>query len=105
MLTTSHKANYTIQEWKDIFSRRGIDVFNLKALPENINNVSRKDEIVSWVNLNPLSEEFIIIDDDRSLNELPGFLMENLIQTSPYIGLTEAHLENIKSLLSKNYLH
>jgi len=105
VLTTSHKANYTIQEWKDIFIRRGVDIFNLKALPENIYNVSRKEEIVNWVNLNPLSEEFIIIDDDKSLNELPGFLKENLIQTSPYIGLTKAHLENIQSLLSKNYLH
>ncbi|MBV4357892.1 HAD domain-containing protein [Pinibacter aurantiacus] len=105
VLTTSHKANYTIQEWKDIFSKRGIGVFNLKALPENINNLSRKEEIVNWVNLNPLSEEFIIIDDDKSLNELPGFLKENLIQTSPYIGLTDAHLENIQLLLSKNYLH
>lgn len=98
VLTTSHKANHSIQEWKDIFSNRGIDLVNIIALPENINNLSRKDEIVNWINLNPLNEEFVIVDDDRSLNELPVFLKENLIQTSPYIGLTEAHLENIKPL-------
>jgi hypothetical protein len=105
VLTTSHKANYTIQEWKEIFSNRGISVFNLRTLPENINSLSRKDEIINWVTLNPLNEEFIIIDDDKSLNELPDFLKENLVQTSPYIGLTEAHLENIKQLSSEKHFH
>jgi hypothetical protein len=105
VLTTSHKANYSIQEWKDIFSNRGITLSNILALPENTNNLSRKEEIVNWVNLNPLNEKFIIIDDDKSLNELPGFLKENLIQTSPYIGLTETHVENLKQLLPKSFLH
>lgn len=105
VLTTSHKANYTIQEWKDIFKNRGISILKLKSLPENIDNLSRKEEIVSWITLNPLSEEFIIIDDDRSLNDLPNFLKKNLIQTSPYIGLTEAHLENIGIISSKKSLH
>ena len=101
ILTTSHKSNFSIEEWKNIFKNRDIKIGKLKSLPENINNLSRKDEIVNWFNINNVGENFAIIDDDKSLNELPAYLKENLIQTSPYIGLTEEHLEAIKSILYK----
>ena len=98
MLTTSHKANFSIEEWKSIFKNRGINIEKIKLLPENFNNLSRKDEIVNWFNVNYVDEDFVIIDDDKSLNELPNFLKDNLVQTSPFIGLTEEHLEAIKSI-------
>lgn len=101
MLTTSHKSKFSIDEWKSIFKDRGIDIEKIKLLPENITNLSRKDEIVNWFNVNNVDEGFVIIDDDKSLNELPNFLKENLVQTSPYVGLTEEHLEAIKSISHK----
>ena len=103
VLTTSHKSNFSIEEWKNIFKNRGIKIRNLKSLPENIDNLSRKDEIINWFNVNNVNEDFVIIDDDKSLNELPAYLKENLIQTSPYIGLTEEHSEAIKSILDKGF--
>lgn len=101
MLTTSHKSKFSIDEWKSIFKNRGINIEKIKSLPENFDNLSRKDEIVNWFNVNNVDEDFVIIDDDKSLNELPGFLKENLVQTSPYIGLTEEHLEAVKSISLK----
>ena len=101
MLTTSHKAKFSVEEWKSIFKNRGINVEKIKSLPDNFNNLSRKDEIVNWFNVNNVDDNFVIIDDDKSLNELPHFLKKNLIQTSPYIGLTEEHLETIKSFSHK----
>lgn len=101
MLTTSHKSKFSIEEWKSIFKNRGISIEKIKSLPENFNNLSRKEEIVNWFNVNNVDEDFVIIDDDKSLNELPPFLKENLIQTSPYIGLTEEHSEAIKSISHK----
>ena len=98
VLTTSHKAKFSIEEWKSIFKNRGIDIEKIISFPENFNNLSRKDEIVNWFNVNNVVEDFVIIDDDKSLNELPNFLKENLVQTSPYIGLTEEHLGVIKSI-------
>ena len=95
---TSHKAKFSIEQWKSIFKNRGINIEKIKLLPENFNNLSRKDEIVNWFNVNNIDEGFVIIDDDKSLNELPNFLKDNLVQTSPYIGLTEEHLEAIKSI-------
>lgn len=101
ILTTSHKANYSIEEWKSIFKNRGIQIEKIKSLSGNVDNLSRKQEIVNWFNMNIIDEDFVIIDDDTSLNELPGFLKEHLILTSPYIGLTEEHLEAINSILHK----
>jgi HAD domain in Swiss Army Knife RNA repair proteins len=101
VLTTSHKSKFSIDEWKSIFRNRGINIEKIKLLPENFNNLSRKDEIVNWFNGNTIDEDFVIIDDDKSLNELPDFLKKNFIQTSAYIGLTEEHSESVKSVLHR----
>ena len=100
MLTTSHKSNFSVEEWKNIFKNRNINVENLECLPANVGNTSRKDEIVNWFNANTINDDFIIIDDDKSLNELPDFLKKNVVQTSPYIGLTEEHLVLALAILS-----
>jgi|SRR6218665_560173 len=101
MLTTSHKSNFSIGEWKSIFKNRGINIEKIKSLPENINNQSRRQEIVNWFNANKGDENFIILDDDKSLNELPEFLKDNLIQTSSLVGLTDEHLGAINSIIDK----
>lgn len=101
VLTTSHKAKYSIEEWKEIFKTRGLSIEHIKSLPENTAHLSRKDEIVSWFNLNVIEEDFVIIDDDKSLNDLPPFLKENLVQTSSFIGLTEEHRGVIESIVRK----
>ena len=99
MLTTSHKGNFSVEEWKSIFSKRNINIENLQCLPTNVDSLSRKDEIVNWFNINNISDDFIILDDDKSLNELPTFLKGNLVQTSAQIGLTEEHLEIAKAII------
>lgn len=104
MLTTSHKSRFNIQEWKEVFQRRGITVNNLKSLDESNFGVSRKDEILNWVNLNTINDDFVIIDDDKSLNALPQFLKDNLILTSSMVGLTDSHFDIIKSKIG-NKLH
>jgi 16S rRNA C1402 (ribose-2'-O) methylase RsmI len=90
MLTTSHRHRYTVAEWKAIFHRRGIRVSRLKKL--NTTGRTRKDELVAWFSTNPVVEDFIIIDDDKSLHELPLHLKDRTIHTSPLVGLTEGQL-------------
>lgn len=101
ILTTSHKEKFSIKEWKTIFKNRGIITEKLKTLPENKKNLSRKDEIENWFNSNNLDELFIIIDDDKSLNELPYLLKQNLVQTSSHIGLTDEHKVAIEFIFNK----
>ena len=90
VLTTSHKYKFTLEEWKNIFLRRNITFNNISRLPENINHLSRKEELLHWFTAEKAAEKFIIIDDDKSLNGLPYFLKSKLIQTSGSVGLTES---------------
>ena len=69
MLTTSHKSRYSVEEWKNIFSLRWIEVNNLGKLDDNVSNRSRKEEILSWVNVNGVPNNFIILDDDKVLKK------------------------------------
>ncbi|MFN6074673.1 MAG: HAD domain-containing protein [Fluviicola sp.] len=93
VLTTSHKHLYSLTEWKKIFEKRNIQVSEITRLPENKNHSSRKQELLDWFNVNGITEDFIIIDDDKSLNELPEFLKCKLIQTYGSIGLTDSLAE------------
>lgn len=99
LLTTSHRSRFNVEEWKTIFKNRGIIITNLNSLPEYSFSSTRKEEIVKWVNMNHLNEPFLILDDDNSLNDLPNYLKENLVQTSSHIGLTENHLPAIEAIL------
>jgi hypothetical protein len=102
MLTTSHKSNYSLHEWETIFKTRGIQAKKIKSLPVNLNHLSRKEEISSWFNVNTINEDFVIIDDDKSLNDLPNYLKDHLILTSSYVGLTENHLDEIRNIFNGN---
>lgn len=89
VLTTSHKHSFTIEGWVEIFETRGVIVNNVSRLPQNINNLSRKQELLEWFTSENSLEKFIIIDDDKSLNGLPENLKNRLIQTSGSVGLTD----------------
>lgn len=88
LLTTSHKTSYSLKEWKNIFKKRNISLHRISRLSENVNYSSRKQEIIDWFATKKDNKVFIIIDDDKSLNDLPSFLKNRLIQTSSSIGLT-----------------
>lgn len=90
LLTTSHKDSFDLNQWKSIFENRGITVNKIDKLPKNVNHLSRKDEILNWFNSNKTTENFIIIDDDKSLNALPDVVKNKLIQTSATVGLTDS---------------
>ncbi len=101
VLTTSHKSKYTNEQWKNIFAVRGIQVAHLKVLDDNVTCLSRLGEVLKWLNENSVQEEFIIIDDDKSLNDLPPLFKHKLLLTSPMIGLTNSHLEQIEFILNR----
>jgi hypothetical protein len=103
MLTTSHKSRFSVEEWKNIFIARGIEVKNLGKLDESSFGTNRRDEILSWFNLNDTNENFIIIDDDKSLNGLPPHLKKNLILTSSMLGLNDSHLAAIEAVKEKQW--
>jgi 16S rRNA C1402 (ribose-2'-O) methylase RsmI len=101
VLTTSHKHNYSLKEWKKIFERRNIIVKKITRLSENINHLNRKDELLNWFSAEHISEKFIIIDDNKSLNDLPGFLKNKLVQTSGSVGLTDYLADEALKIINK----
>jgi hypothetical protein len=88
VLTTSHKSSFSITEWQSIFKNRGLNV-TIQKLDDNIFNLSRKDEILNWIDNKWSNENFVIIDDDKSLNGLPVELKEKLVLTRGLVGLDE----------------
>jgi hypothetical protein len=98
ILTTSHKESYTHTEWLSLLSTRNIKVNKLKILPANTERLTRREEIERWCNLNPITEDVVILDDDSSLQNLPAYLKDRWIQTMPTIGLTTEHLSRFGEL-------
>jgi hypothetical protein len=100
LLTTSHKDKFSVKEWKDIFKRRNIILNKIEKLPKNSNHLNRMDEIINWFSSGNIKENFVIIDDDKILNNLPEYLKQRLILTSSTIGLTDyladEAIENLK---------
>ena len=100
ILTTSHKSRFSLSQWKIIFERRGLNVNKLESLNDNTNFQSRKVEILNWFDSNDIHEDFIIIDDDKSLNDLPKFYKDRLVLTSTLVGLNESHRADIQDIVN-----
>ncbi len=100
ILTTSHKSRFSLSQWKIIFERRGLNVNKLESLNDNNDFQSRKVEILNWFESNDIHEDFIIIDDDKSLNDLPTFYKDRLILTSSLVGLNESHWADIQDIVN-----
>jgi hypothetical protein len=103
VLTTSHKYKYTLKEWNNIFRRRNINVNRISRLPKNTKHLNRKEELTSWFNDKRTDNNFLIIDDDKSLNALPEYLKTNLIQTSGSVGLTDYLADEALKKIGKSF--
>jgi len=89
------RKHWMTAKWMHISMLRGLSVKHLECLPEHSTGRKRKDEILDWFNQHTHNDPFVIIDDDKSLHELPTSLKERWIETSPYIGLTPELVQGI----------
>ena len=94
-ITSSHKSKYDLPQWQAIFKTRGIKPCAIYRLPKNTENLSRKEEIINWFKLQNTIESYLILDDDKSLQDLPKRYKDKLIQTSPMVGLRTNDLPQI----------
>jgi hypothetical protein len=79
-----------------------LNVNKLESLNDNTDFQSRKVEILNWFDSNDVQEDFIIIDDDKSLNDLPKFYKDRLVLTSSLIGLNESHWTDIQDIFANS---
>lgn len=102
LLTTSHKTKYNASQWRDLLKSRGISPKRVQRLSTNSLVTTRKDEILEWyIKKHVPNEEFVIIDDDKMLSGLPEGIKNNLILTSPSVGLTDDLADEAISILQK----
>jgi DNA-binding LacI/PurR family transcriptional regulator len=101
VLTTSHRDRFSCKEWTSIFRNRNIDINILSTLsaPDFDTPQTRATEIRSWFATYTGDDDFIIIDDDTSLNSLPQYLKDRVVQTKPMIGLTPSHVDKAIELI------
>ncbi|WP_053003570.1 HAD domain-containing protein [Sphingobacterium sp. Ag1] len=97
---------FYVAKWKKKFLDRDIRIDSLQLLDNAeqhlIDHYTRKDEVLGHIGRQCMqSEEMIIIDDDKSLNDLPRELKTRLVSTSSYIGLTEKDLPKLKTILNR----
>ena len=98
LLTSSHKASYRLPTWKHIFAERGI-VAKLSKLKTSKTFQSRKEEVLAWITSHQNESNFVIIDDDKSLNDLPANHKKKLVLTSPLIGLNDESADKAIAIL------
>jgi hypothetical protein len=84
ILTTSHKTSYPNSEWKKLFEVRGINC-EVKRLDDELIHSKRIEEIRGWVKTN--TDRFVILDDDKSLNDLESDIKSRLVLTDSGVGL------------------
>lgn len=99
ILTSSHKSTYNNLEWGDIFKLRATDV-HIDRLADNILNLSRCGEINNWITNHTFIKNFVIIDDDKSLDKLTSVNKNKLFLTDSLIGLNSAMVDNIILMLN-----
>jgi HAD domain in Swiss Army Knife RNA repair proteins len=102
VLTTSHKSRFNTSEWKSIFKKRGINVSKLECLEKNNLNLNRKEEILNWFDSASQQQDqhFVILDDDKSLNDLPASIKKRCVITSSLIGLNEEAAQQAIGILN-----
>lgn len=88
LLTTSHKSRFSTDAWKRIFADRGINA-KISTLSISGKFQTRRDELLNWLQINKPENGFVIIDDDKSLNDLPAKYRHAVVLTSPLVGLNE----------------
>jgi len=104
VLTTSHKSRFTREQWNQIFLSRNMSVTIFDKLEDNSESLNRKDEILNYLKAHQLIENYVIIDDDKSLNDLPHAIKQKLVLTSSIIGLTQENIETALGILNQNPL-
>lgn len=104
VLTTTHRINYSINEWMEIFRVRGIypsSITKLNELTAISQMADRATEIKEWIDKQPDRKPYVIIDDDLSINSLSISIRENCVLTKPMIGLDEEAAEKALEILLK----
>lgn len=101
VLTTTHRIHYDNEMWRQLLHNRGIVTNKVTKVNQakTFSELSiRHTEVLNWVNANP-NENYVIIDDDKSLRDLHTAVKNRWVETDFYAGLTEVGREQALDIL------
>lgn len=105
VLTTTHRIAYSNEKWKEIFNNRGIPVEVIEKVNAKLTLSEMKDrgkEIKEWIDHFGVNQNFVIIDDDLSINALSPEIKRKWVMTKSMIGLDESCTEEAMEILRGN---
>jgi hypothetical protein len=100
VLSSARRKNLNLEKFNKVFERRGINQKITSYVPFYSSSKSRKEELERYI-LEKNINDFIILDDDKSLNALKPFYKKRLILTKQMIGFSKIKLEEAKLKSSK----
>lgn len=99
-LSSTRRTVKTLTEFNLIFKNRGIKKEIVGFLPEYADCRNRKEEILKFITEFKVSD-FLIIDDDKSLNGLKSGIKECLILTELTKGFNSEKLKEATKKIKK----
>jgi hypothetical protein len=79
VLTTTHRISFDVEKWVEIFASRGINISTISKINNKRSLAEMQDrgtEIKAWVDENAHQQNYVIIDDDPSINNLPDSIKD-----------------------------
>lgn len=105
VLSSTHRVNFSIGTWKQIFYARGIDVNVISKIDSQISldhKKTRAEELLKWINNPDSDNNYVIIDDDSSIHALPESIKEHWVKTNTLIGFDDScRIKAMNILLGK----
>ena len=90
VLTTTHRIHYDNEAWRKLLHNRGITTYQVTKVNNAVKFTelgNRCEEVLEWIANHP-NENFVIIDDDKSLRGLPDKFKAKWVETDFHSGLT-----------------
>jgi hypothetical protein len=101
-LTSSRRVNKTLIEFNQIFKNRNVSKELNGFVPSGTQGTNRLTEINTFLNHEPV-RNFLIIDDDNSLQDLDTKRKQYWVKTHPLIGFdTESLLDALSKIKNWN---
>ena len=103
ILITSHKTSYPNSEWIKMFESRNI-LGVVSRLSDDLIHSKRINEVLNWFEANK-TDKFVILDDDKSLNDLPHIIKSHLVLCDSGVGLNIEKTELAIKILNNEKGH
>lgn len=101
VLISTHRSNYTNSEWTRLFNNRFEHSKEIQTIDDFGPNSghNRLEEVLQWTKEHSQNSQFVIIDDDNSLQQLPFQIKKHWVKTQSMIGLNrDSAVEALKIL-------